>query len=283
MKNVLRTLVYDGRVSLTLVDTTEIVREGIKLHRLSPASGYAFGKAISVMTFMSACLKEDCGEISLSLKTEGDCGEIAVSGNRALRMRGYILNADISGDADMKAERRALGKSGSLTVIRDDGYSRPFVGVCALPQNGCIDEAFEEYFRVSEQLPTFLATEAIFSNGECVFAGVAALQPLPFADAETMKKARDCDLTELLGEVKKNGVEGAARACFQTDESVWDLREAVYKCNCSREYLSRVLVSLGEEQLRAIIKEEGAARIHCHYCDTDYEFTEEDADALFSR
>lgn len=283
MKNVLRTLVYDGQVSLTLVDTTEIVREGIKLHKLSTASGYVFGKAISAMTFMSACLKEDCGEVSLSLKTQGECGEIAVSGNRALRMRGYILNADISGDADRQTERRALGESGSLSVIRDDGYSRPFVGVCALPKDGEIDEAFEEYYRVSEQLPTFLATEVTFSNGECSFAGVAVLQPLPFADEETLKKARDCDLIALLNEVKNTTVEAAARARFQTDESVWETREAVYKCNCSREYLSRVLISLGEEQLRAIIKEEGAARIHCHYCNTDYEFTEEDADALFSR
>ena len=283
MKNVLRTLVYDGQVSLTLVNTTEIVREGIKLHNLSPASGYVFGKALSAMTFMSACLKEDSGEISLSLKTSGECGEIAVSGNRALRMRGYILHTEISGEVDTQTERRALGENGSLTIIRDDGYSRPFVGACALPENGGVDEAFEEYYRISEQLPTFLATEVSFSNGECSFAGVAVLQPLPFADAETLEKVRGFDLSALLDEMKEKTVEETASARFKKDESVWETRKAVYKCNCSRRYLTRVLVSLGEEQLRTIIKEEGAARIHCHYCNTDYEFTEEDADALFSR
>ena len=283
MKNVLRTLVYDGQVSLTLVNTTEIVREGIKLHNLSPASGYVFGKALSAMTFMSACLKEDSGEISLSLKTSGECGEIAVSGNRALRMRGYILHTEISGEVDTQTERRALGENGSLTIIRDDGYSRPFVGACALPEHGGVDEAFEEYYRISEQLPTFLATEVSFSNGECSFAGVAVLQPLPFADAETLEKVRGFDLSALLDEMKEKTVEETASARFKKDESVWETRKAVYKCNCSRRYLTRVLVSLGEEQLRTIIKEEGAARIHCHYCNTDYEFTEEDADALFSR
>lgn len=283
MKNVLRSLVYNGQVSLTLINTTEIVQEGIKLHTLSTASGYVFGKALSAMTFMSACLKEDSGEISLSLKTTGECQEIAVSGNRALRMRGYILNTQLSGGADTQTEQRALGKDGSLTIIRDDGYSRPFVGACALPENGGIDAAFEEYYRISEQLPTYIATDVKFIDGECVFAGVAVLQPLPFADEQTLERVRAFDLTKLLAQMQENSVEEAARAYFEKDENVWETRKAVYKCNCSRRYLTRVLVSLGEEQLRAIIKEEGAARIHCHYCNTDYEFTEKDADELFSR
>lgn len=283
MKNVLRALVYDGQVSLTLIDATQIVQEGIKLHNLSPASGYVFGKALSAMSFMSACLKEDGGEISLSLKTDGACGEIAVSGNRALRMRGYILNTELLGEGNEEAEKVALGNNGSLTIIRDDGYSRPFVGTCALPPNGGIDQAFEEYYRVSEQLPTYIATQVKMDKNACVFAGAAVLQPLPFADEATLQKVRAFDLKALLAEIETNGVEETASAHFEKQESVWETRRAVYKCNCSRRYLTRVLVSLGEEQLRAIIKEEGAARIHCHYCNTDYEFTDEDADMLFSR
>ena len=90
MKNVLRALVYDGQVSLTLIDATQIVQEGIKLHNLSPASAYVFGKALSVMAFMSACLKERKGEISFTVKGNGEGGEICVSGNFDMRIRGYI-------------------------------------------------------------------------------------------------------------------------------------------------------------------------------------------------
>lgn len=281
MKNVLRTLVFDGQVSLTLIGTTEIVQEGKKLHTLSDASAYVFGKALSAMTFMSSCLKENTGEISLSLKADGACGEIAVSGNRALRMRGYIANTSIESNIE-DAEDEALGMRGSLTIIRDDGYSRPFVGACALP-NGGIDEAFEEYYRISEQLPTFIKTVVELDENGCAFAGVAVLQPLPFAEESILEKVRAFDLEGLVNELKFKDVESAVRAHFTTDELVWELRRAVYKCNCSRRYLTRVLVSLGEEQLRTIIKEDGAARIHCHYCNTDYEFTEEDADELFPR
>lgn len=281
MQNVLRTLIYDGQVSLTLVDTTALVKEGALKHALSAGSAYAFGKAISAMTFMSACLKGETGEISLSLKTEGGCEEIAVSGNQKLYMRGYIQNTQLDGGGNAETERAALGENGSLTIIRDDGYSRPFVGACALPQEGGIDEAFEEYFRISEQLPTRICTVVECEENGVHFAGVAALQPLPFADAATIEKVQNFDMRALLAEIKKAGVEAAAKGLFAEVNEVWELREAAYRCNCSREYLTRVLVSLGNEQMRAIIREDGAVRIHCHYCNTDYEFTETDADALF--
>ena len=49
------------------------------------------------------------------------------------------------------------------------------------------------------------------------------------------------------------------------------------------EYLAGVLVSLGEAQMREIIRADGALRVHWHYCNTDYVFTDEDADKLFPR
>ena len=279
MKNVLRALIYDGQVSLTLGVTTDIVREGIRRHNLTPASAFVFGKTLSAMTFMSACLKETTGEISLSIK--GKEGEIAVSGNRQLYMRGFIENTSLSGEEN-QAESLFLGEQASLTVIRDDGYNRPFVGACAFPQNGGIDEGFEEYFRISEQLPTRIKTMVKMQGNECAFAGVAVLQPLPFAEESVLQKVAELPLERLLSDMQEQGI-ACAEKWFKKDEKVWEERKASYKCNCSRRYLTRVLVSLGEMQMRQIIQEEGAVRVHCHYCNTDYEFTNEDADLLFKK
>ncbi len=279
MSNVLRTLVFDGQVSLTLANTTEIVKEGARLHNLSPSATLVFGKTLSAMTFMSACLKGEAGEISLSLKGDGDGGEIGVSGNRKLNIRGFIENPKAMGD-----EKSVFGENGSLTIIRDDGYTRPFVGSCAYPMQGGVDEAFEEYFRISEQLPTrFQTVVEINEKGEVLFAGVAVLQPLPFADEKVLEKTWEVDLVSLLENAKNDGVEESAQTAFGKNESVWEVRQAQYKCNCSRAYLTRVLVSLGEAQMREIIELDGAVRVHCHYCNTDYEFTEKDADEVFPK
>lgn len=279
--NLVRALVYDGQVSLTLADTTDIVKEAIRRHKLTPASALLLGKALSAMTFMSACLKQDTGEISLSLQSDGPCGGIGVSGNRKLYLRGYIQNARLG---ETVREREALGENAALTIVRDDGYNRPFVGTCAAPEKGGLDEAFEEYFRISEQLPTRVKTLVrLDENGDCAFAGVAVLQPLPFADGAALKKTANASLGALLQSVSEHGAEGALSACFAGDAQAVEPREAVYKCNCSREYLLRVLVTLGEEETRRIAREDGAVRVHCHYCNTDYEFTEADADALFKK
>ena len=276
MHNLLRTLVYDNQVSLTVADTTQLVKEGVRLHGLSKDAAHVFGKTLSAMTFMSACLKNERGEISLALKTDGDCGDIGVSGNRSLFLRGYILNTQATGE-----EKKVLGENGALTIIRDDGYNMPFVGACAL-KGGSVDHSFEEYFSISEQLPTFMKTVVEFNaQDEIVFCGIAVLQPLPFADEETLTKTQNFQLEELLAEVKTQGVNKAVEGLFATSKQVWEEREAVYRCNCSRAYVSRVLVSLGEAQTREIIQDEGAVRVHCHYCNTDYEFNDEDADSIF--
>ncbi len=281
--NVLRSLLYGKQVSLTVANTTAIVDEGIRLHSLSPASAYAYGKAMSALTFMSACLKEQAGEISISAQCE-DGSDIGASGNSKLFLRGYISNGNAEGGADEQSERRILGKNGSFTVIRDDGYSRPFVGACAFPQDGNFDKILEEYYRVSEQLPTRIATVVeINEQGRCAFAGVLALQPLPFATEETLEKVAATDAYALLRKLKGNAVADFVRKYFQADESVFEERSAIYKCNCSREYLAGVLVTLGEAQMRDIIATEGAVRAHCHYCNSDYEFTDEDADKLFAK
>ena len=278
MSNVLRTLVFDEQVSLTLADTTEMVKEGARLHSLSPAVAVVFGKTLSAMTFMSACLKGETGEISLSVKSDGLGGEIGVSGNKKLNIRGFIENVNAEGD-----EETVFGKDGSITIIRDDGYARPFVGSCAFPNVSGVDGAFEEYFRISEQLPTYFKTVVeIDENGKVIFAGVAVLQPLPFADEETLEKTRNTDLSALLQGIKENGVEETARVAFGQNKTVWELASAQYKCNCSRHYLTRVLVSLGERQMREILDKDGVVQVHCHYCNTDYKFTDKDADELFA-
>ena len=97
MENLVRTLIYDGQVSLTVANTTEIVQTAIERHHLSETSAYVLGKALSALTFMSACLKDDRGEISLALKGDGSYAEIGISGNKLLNIRGFIGNTALEG------------------------------------------------------------------------------------------------------------------------------------------------------------------------------------------
>lgn len=269
MTNVWRTLVWKDEVSLTIIDGTKLCQEGEKIHSLSKGSNEIFAKALLFTTFLSSCLKEERGSVSLSLRFDGNPRDITVSGNSKLYIRGAIESPN--------AVRPILQ---SLSVIREDGYSRPFVGSCA-PVEGNTDKQFEEYFRLSEQLPTFIKSVVqLDEDGKILFAGMAVLQPLPFCSEETTARLQEGnDLRKAIEILLLHG----GKACVQEVFGVTDPkeREAVYKCNCSKDYLLGVLASVGKEELLQIIREEGSVKIHCHYCNTDYAFTQEDVEGLF--
>ena len=276
MANVIRTLIWDEQVSLTIADVTEMVKEGVRLHNLSGERAQSFAGALGFLTFMSAGLKERTGEVSLSIKTDGKILDLCASGNADLKIRGYL---------DWREDGDATLGNGALTLVRDDGYSRPFVGACGLIKDGSLDENFEEYYRASEQLPTYIATTCVENaDGFVEFAGIIVLQPLPFASEDSLKKIPNhSELKEVLGQVQNKGALWVAQNNFGAIEQNCAFKTASYRCNCSREYLKGVLVSLGEDEFRNIIKEDGAVKVHCHYCNTDYSFTETDADELFKK
>jgi molecular chaperone Hsp33 len=112
---------------------------------------------------------------------------------------------------------------------------------------------------------------------------VVAVQPLPFAEEKTLEKVAQLDLGGLLAGLKTQSLAELVKSNFDIEQAVWDEREARYTCNCSREYLAQVLVSVGEEQMRQIIREDGSLKVYCHYCNTDYEFTDKDADNIFKK
>ena len=46
--------------------------------------------------------------------------------------------------------------------------------------------------------------------------------------------------------------------------------------NCSKERIKKVLISIGRETLTEIIEEDKQAEIGCHFCNSDYHYTEEE-------
>ena len=56
------------------------------------------------------------------------------------------------------------------------------------------------------------------------------------------------------------------------DVEILERTPVEYRCDCSREKLEGVLVSLGPDELRDIIEEDGQAEIVCRFCNTKYQF-----------
>ncbi len=280
---ILRGLVYDGQVSLAVADTTSLVNEAIRIHKLSPLSAAALGRTLTVAAYMCSSLKEEGGALSVTVKGDGVGGSIYVSGDKALHMRGYIddpqaaLPPNALGKLDVGG---CVGRNGYLSVVRDDGEHRPFVGTTPLV-SGEIGEDFAAYFAYSEQLPTAIAVGVkIAKEGYCLGAGGVFLQPLPGAGEENIRRAEEAiaRFGAISSLIERWGARRLTEKYFDA-EPVYE-KKPVYKCNCSRHTIEGLLAAMGEEEVRSILAEQGKIEVHCHYCNTDYVFTPEEAEAI---
>lgn len=267
-----KSLVYKSGVSLTMIDGGEFCAEGLRLQKFEGEKANFFCEALLCTAFMSANLKEETGEISVTFKTNGRIQNATVSGNSRLQIRGCADEGEDTSDLAL------TGNGGFLQVVRNDGYSVPFTGACALvcPDDSC-GESFVaknvcEYFRMSEQLPTYVVTTADSKAGIFV---CAALQALPGCGTAWEEDAKERLSRVIKAYLSRGDFLAAAREVFG-ETTCEEYREPTYRCNCSREYLTDVLRSMGKEATDELFEKEGEIRVHCHYCNTDYVFFRSD-------
>ena len=56
--------------------------------------------------------------------------------------------------------------------------------------------------------------------------------------------------------------------------------DAAFCCNCSQERVSRVLYSIGKEELDAMITDGEPIEVKCHFCNTAYKYSIKEIELL---
>ena len=286
MSAIHKTLIWGGQVSLAVLDTTQIVNEAIRRHGLTPVAAAALGRTMSATAYLCSWLKADKSTLSVSIEGGGVGGKIRTAGDGALNVRGFAENpgADLPPRPDGKLNVGAfVGNTGSLTVVRDDGDGLPFAGTSALV-SGEIAEDFSAYFLTSEQRPTAIALGVLIgTDGSCSGAGGVFLQPLPGASEETLRRTEEeiAKFSNISARIFEEGAEAILRSF--SPESRVDTREIRFRCRCSRARVGALIVSLGRKEAESILSEYGTISVHCHDCNTTYDFGREETAALFDR
>lgn len=269
---------------MSVLDTTDMVNDAIKIHNLTPLTAAALGRTLTVCTFMASNLKNQKDKLSVTVAGDGVGGKITVCGNGDLDMRGFIDNpqADLPLRADGKLDvGGCVGKKGRLTVVRSMGLKDPYSGSAELV-SGEIAEDFTAYYAYSEQQPTAIALGVkIGTDGTCVGAGGVIMQVMPGASESAIFMAEDVmsQLNNVSSLVQEIGAEGIF------DKFIGDVKYTAYQpkynCLCSREYIEGVLISLGEKELNDIIEKEGNVTVDCQFCNKKYVFTKDDVNKFF--
>ncbi|MBQ9104107.1 MAG: Hsp33 family molecular chaperone HslO [Clostridia bacterium] len=285
MNKLLKALIFDNQLTLSVLDTTDMVNDAIKIHGLTPLTAAALGRTLTVSTFMSSNLKNKSDKLSVTVAGGGVGGKITVCGNGDLQMRGSIDNPTVT--LPLRADGKldvggCVGKNGRLTVTRSMGLKEPYSGSAKLV-SGEIAEDFTSYYALSEQQPTAIALGVkIGKDLTCVGAGGVIIQALPFATEETLKKAEDimANLKNVSTLIEEMGAEKVIEKYFGSGVK-YEEYHPEYKCLCSKEYIEKLLISLGKPELDDIIKCEGEVKVKCQFCQTEYKFGQKEVDELF--
>lgn len=281
MGKILKGLMFDGKISISIIETTDIVNQAIKYHNLTPLTAAALGRTMTAAVFMASNLKNKGDRLSISVCGDGVGGHIIVSADSNLYIRGYIDNpaAELPLNEKGKLDVKGCVGKGRITIVRNMGLKEPYSGSSEIV-SGELAEDFAYYYTVSEQEPTAMALGVLVEGGKCIGAGGIVMQALPGCDDESAIKAQEIILKypDISSHIKNLGALGIAKEHFAGVE--FDERQPIYKCICSKEYIDSVVISLGKEEIYDILSEQGEIKIECQYCDKKYCYNSEDIEKL---
>ena len=286
---IVRAITADGLVKAAAITGRDLVERARNIHTLLPVATAALGRSLMAASLMGDDLKIDGASLTLQIKGGGPLGTVLAVSDEAGNVRGYVQNPQVElmekapGKLDVG---RAVGEAGSLTVIKDLGMKEPYIGTISL-LSGEIADDIAAYFVESEQIPTACALGVLVGTDQSVTAaGGYLIQLLPGAGEDIISKieagvARVGSVSHVLAESMDG--EGLLRAVLADfDLEILEKHPVEYRCYCSRERVTRALVSMGREELTSLIEEQGQAELTCQFCDQIYHYSREELEEILA-
>ncbi|MFJ1627972.1 Hsp33 family molecular chaperone HslO [Marinilactibacillus psychrotolerans] len=283
---IIKALAYQNEIRVYVVEATEMVNEAQNKHDSWSTATAALGRAMIGTTLLGATLKGR-EKITVRIEGNGPIGYLVIDSNGKGETKGYIHNPQVNlplnshGKLDV---RGAVGTDGMLTVSKDLGMKKPFVGQVPLV-SGELGEDFTYYMANSEQVPSAIGVSVLVNPDETVkAAGGFMIQVLPNAKEETIKKLEtviaELPLVSRLMENGETPDEILERLVGKDNYQLLETTPVQFKCDCSKERFGDAIISLGVDEIQNMIDEDHGAEAVCHFCRTKYQYTENDLEKL---
>lgn len=283
MSNLVRCIDPSGQLTCMAADTTAMVREMKRIHGTTNVCTAALGRLLTGASFMGITLKSEDHSVTLRMAGDGPAGSVIAVADAHGNARGYIMNPSVV--LPNRAERKldvggAVGKNGTLSVIKDLGLKDPYVGQVPLV-SGEVAEDITGYYAISEQTPTVLSLGVLCTpdTEEVIVAGGFMIQLLPTATEDTIDRVeRGLQGLPAVTTMLTDGLtplEILKKALPEFDLEVLEEADTAYVCDCSRSRVEKALISLGKEELADMAKDE-TTEVGCQFCDKKYIFTSAD-------
>lgn len=252
--------------------------EVMERHDYPAAVTRQLGELLAAVALLTETVKLD-GTLSIEVRGQGVVSMMMAESNPGGELRAIARLDEEAALPDDDAGFAELLGGGRITITLDPKGGNRYQGIVALERDslaGCL----EDYFAQSEQLPTrlWLAADSEHSAG-------LLLQRLPDESLNQDDDAweRSVVLAETLGE---NEILEAApevmlqRLYHEENVRIFEPKALRFGCTCSRERIAGALLSLGGEELRDVLAEQGSIETQCHFCHTRYSFAATEVESL---
>ena len=286
---IIKFLAYNGKVSVICSSTKNLVEKARNIHDLTPTITAVMGRVLTVASMMAVSnIKEGNDKLTIQINGRGPVGQIVVVANNSPEVKAYMQDTKVelplkeNGKIDVG---RAVGVDGFLNILTQNSItSASYNGMVPLV-SGEIAEDFAEYFLKSQQKPSAVALGVLVDKNGVKSSGGYIVTLMPDATDEIAEKLEASimkakTISKLLEE--NTSLEDIAKI-FTGDEDIEIIEddiEPVYNCDCSKENFENGLISLGKDEIKNIIEEDGHADIECHFCHKKYMFTKDDLEKI---
>ncbi|MBQ2990837.1 MAG: Hsp33 family molecular chaperone HslO [Clostridia bacterium] len=283
----LRMTLMGGQARVFLCDTTEMAQQARDMHNASNTCSAAMGRMIAAAAIMGAGLKSEGDRVTLTINGGGPAGPLcAVAGpNGSVKVTIEHPEIELTSKPNGKLDvGGALGCDGQLTVMRSFGYGEPYIGRVNLV-SGEVAEDVAMYYLESEQTPSLCALGTLVGE-DILAAGGILIQAMPgcsdeLLDALEIRAELFGSISQMLQEMS---LEEIVSGCFRgLEPEILEEIPLELRCDCSRAYIERVLLSMGEEEIRDLIRTQNGCEVSCHFCRSHYAFSGEELEHLLEQ
>ena len=280
MDTIIRMIAKDAPIKAMTIQAKGIVERAREIHKTLPVATAALGRTLMAASMMGQQIKEKDGSVTLRINGGGPLGSILAVSDSDGNVRGYVQNGQVElplkGPAKLDVGT-AVGTNGSMTVIKDLKLKEPYVGTIPLV-SGEIAEDITAYFAESEQIPTACALGVLVGKDQSVTAaGGYIIQLLPGAPDDIIDKIESgIQNAGAVSRLLAAGMDG--QVVLETvlhgfDLEILETQPVEYRCYCSRDRVTRTLISLGRTELQSIVDDGKDIHIDCQFCDKIYDYT----------
>lgn len=285
----IKALAFDGQVRAYAAKTTDTVGEAQRRHYTWPTASAALGRSMTASVMMGAMMKGD-EKLTIRINGGGPIGNILVDANAKGEVRGYVSRPQTHFDLNDIGKldvRRAVGTEGTLSVSKDIGLLQPFTGQVPIV-SGEIGEDFTHYIVTSEQVPSSVGVGVIVNPDNTILAsGGFIIQLMPGTPEDIIVAIEE--RLAAIPTISKMISEGMTpedilyEVLGKENVKILDEMPVSFNCQCSRERIRNVLVSLGTDEITDMIETDGQAEAECHFCNEKYHFSKENLENLLEQ